>query len=407
VEEGSAETVAEWTARLGSSDKSVRLEAINALAQRGGAAAEAVDALLQQLDHDDLDIRASAAVALGMIGAEEDKVVPTLIEHFSDRGYIVRHVPKFEEVPIWAIYGEAIAGFGAQAVDPLIEALGSDSPQVYVAAAIGLEGIGEPAAKATPVLIEMLESQDTIRRNTAAGAIRGIGPGAAPAIPALVKLLHEENFHTQYWVCRALGAIGPASAVATEDLLGLMAEGSASVRRNAAEALGNIGPEIGAEAAAKLIEAADEDFMAPVRENAVIALGKLKPFAAESVPAIKRLLATPGYNTPTHAARSLWLLTGDPDEALPTLIQGLDDLTYFQHAIEVLGEMGEEAAPAVDRLIEALGEPDPDDRLATAETLAKIGPPAAKAMEPLRKLLEDENQAVREAAQAAMTKLSQ
>jgi len=407
VESLSAKTIGELTALLGSSDTAERVEAIDALATRGEGAAEAVPALLEQLEFDNPYVRAASARALGAIGAEPGKAIPALIEHFSDKGAIEEFDLSYRVTPLFAIYGTSAAKFGEEALDPLIEALGSDSAQVSLAAAVGLEAMGEPSVKAMPLLIKMLESDDTRRRNSAAGVIRGIGPAAAEAVPALVKLLDAESFHTQYWTCRALGAIGPASVVATDDLVGLLTEGTVSVRRNAAMTLGNIGPEIGPEAVDKLIRVIDEEFTAPVREEAVVALGKLKPFAKESVPALRKALTDPDYPLPTHTARSLWLLTDDPKEALPTLIKAMDDLSYFQHAVEVLAEMGPQAAPAVDRLIEALDEPDPDDRASAAYALARIGAPAGKAKEPLRKLLEAEEEQVREAGKKALEVLSE
>jgi HEAT repeat protein len=402
VESTSSRTIGDLTAMLGSSDKAGRIEAIDALGDRGKEAAEAVPVLLEQFDFEDPYIRESAAKALGAIGAQPEKVIPVLIEHFSDEGFVEKFDSGYDVIPLFAIYGTSVAAFGEPAIDPLIDTLGSDSRQMYLSAAIGLEAIGERSVKAMPQLIEMLEGSDTARHNAAAGVIRGIGSGAAEAVPALVKLLHAESFHTQYWVCRALGAIGPASATATEQLLDRLVNGTVSVRRNAAMALGNIGPDIGPEAVGKLTQIVHDEFTAPVREEAVIALGKLKPYAEESVPALKKALTDPDFRSPTHAARALWLLTGDPEEALPTLIKSMDDLTYFQHAVEVLGEMGPEAAPAVDRLIEGLSERDPDDRVAAAYALARIGSPAAKAQEPLREMLEDEEAQVREAAEMAI-----
>ena len=401
-----SQAIGDLIAQLGSSDNAKRVDAIDTLAARGKDAAQAVPALVEQLDVDDPYVRESTAKALGAIGAQPDKVIPVLIEHFSDQGFVERFGSDYSVIPLFAVYGVSVAAFGEQALEPLIDALGSDSPQVFLAAAVGLEAMGKPSVKALPQLIVMLESTDTRKRNAAAGVIRGIGPGAADAIPALVKLLHAENFHTQYWACRALGAIGPASVVATEDLLDLLVNGAGSVRRNAAMALGNIGPDIGAEAAGKLIQVVDDEFTAPVREEAVIALGKLKPYANASVPALKKALADPEFPVPTHTARSVWLLTGDPQEALPTLIKSLDDLTYFQHSVEVLAEMGPKAAPAVDRLIEALDEADPDDRVSAAYALARIGSSAAKAAGPLRKRLEDEEPQVREAVKTALEAVS-
>ncbi len=407
VAEKATKSVPELMAALDSSTGDARVEVIEALGGHGAEAAAAVSALLKKLDQEeDAGVRAAAAVALGRIGADGDRVVPALISHFPDSGVVERFEPRYQVIPVFAIYGAAAAEFGEEAVDPLIEALGSDEPRVYLGAAIGLEALGEGAAKAMPKILEMLESDSTQRRNVAAGIIRGIGPAAAEAIPSLVKRLRDENFHTQYWACRALGAIGPASSAATDDLLERMSLGTVSVRRNAAIALGNIGPDIGPEAVAALLEAVDEDPMAPVREEAVIALGKLKPFADKSAAVLKKALADPDFPAPTHAARSLWLLTGDADEAAKWLTKAMGDLTYFQHAVEVLGEMGPDAAPAVDRLIEALGERDPDDRVSAALALGRIGAPATKAEPALRKLLEDEEPQVREAAQSALDALS-
>ena len=98
--------------------------------------------------------------------------------------------------------------------------------------------------------------------------------------------------------------------------------------------------------------------------------------------------------------------TDDPGEALPALIKAMDDLTHFEHAVEVLGEMGPAAAPAVDRLIEALDEPDYEDQIAATYALARIGAPAAKAEDRLRELLEDDQPQLREAAKTALETLS-
>ncbi len=403
---GAARTIADLIGALSTPEAAQRVEAIRALADRGKDAAQAVSALLKQLDADDPGVRASAAEALGKIGVDADAVVRTLIAHFPDEGYVERFEPRYEAIPLFAVYGFAVAAFGEPAVAPLVEALKSDSQQVYLGATIALEAMGQSAAKAMPQLMVMLESEDGGRRRAAAGAIRGIGPAAADAVPLLVKLLRDENFHSQYWACRALGAIGPASAVASGDLLDRLSHGTVSVRRNAAAALGNIGPDIGPEAAARLIRVVEEEFTAPVREEAVIALGKLKPYAKDSVPVLRKVVADPQFRAPTHAARALWLLTGDPGEAIPTLVRSLDDLTHFQHAAEVLAEMGPEASPAVERLIAALAERDPDDRIAAARALGHIGAPAVKAEGPLRRLLEDEELRVREAAGEALKAIS-
>jgi len=189
-------------------------------------------------------------------------------------------------------------------------------------------------------------------------------------------------------------------------LLELLQSGVVSVRRNAAAALGQIGPAIGAKAADALITAMQDDPMVPVQQNAAVALGRLKPFADQIAPALEGRLADESFFPRTHAACSLWQLTDDADAVLPTLISAMDDLTHFQDAMEVLAKMGPAAAPAVDRLIDALDERDPDDRVAAAWALSQIGPPAKKAIEPMKALLDDDDPRRVAAAAEAIAALS-
>jgi HEAT repeat protein len=177
-----------------------------------------------------------------------------------------------------------------------------------------------------------------------------------------------------------------------------------SVRRNAAAALGKIGPAIGPEGRQTLV-AALRDPVQPVRENAVIALGELRAFAAEAVPAIREALQRSNFGARTAAARTLWLVTGDPDAAIPTLIEQLDVLGEADGAAEVLGEIGAPARAAVPALIQQLQCPDDETKTAVCRALGQIGPASRPALEKLRALGEHEDPEVRQAAQEAVQQI--
>jgi len=181
---------------------------------------------------------ASADIQLDEGIPNEVLAVQALIERFDDTDTIVRTEPWFQTLPVFVAYAEAAASFGDCAVDPLIEALQDENPQVRVAAAIALEAVGPASIKAKPLLEEMLQSDDDRTNILACAIIRGIGPGACELVDSVMTCLDSENFHVQYWACRALGGVGSEAISATDKLVKLLETSTASVRRNAALALG-------------------------------------------------------------------------------------------------------------------------------------------------------------------------
>ncbi len=88
-------------------------------------------------------------------------------------------------------------------------------------------------------------------------------------------------------------------------------------------------------------------------------------------------------------------LCPDTDRELPTTVPELATLVHEEldtscaplDAIEALGNMGTEAAPAVPALVPALRHHDLDTVSTTAQTLSKIGPGAAPAVPVLIELV--------------------
>jgi len=113
----------------------VRWDAAKALGRMGAAAARAVPALAAVLhEQDDAIVRQRAVVALGEIGPAARTAVPALIGALKDSG---NHLDEQA--------GEALVRIGTAAVPALIEAMKDDDPQVRLMAANSLTRIASAA----------------------------------------------------------------------------------------------------------------------------------------------------------------------------------------------------------------------------------------------------------------------
>jgi HEAT repeat protein len=142
-----------------------------------------------------------------------------------------------------------------------------------------------------------------------------------------------------------------------------------------------------------------------VRQDAVMALGKLKPLSAPAAPAIEDLLQKPQHFVPrAHAAKTLWLLQPASKTPIAALIQDLVNDDEPWEAARVLGEIDVDA-DTIDRLVELLHSKTIGTREYAAVALGEIGADAQRASKDIEKLLQDEVEEVREAAAEALKKL--
>jgi len=391
-------SIAELIAGLDDEDPICRCSSITALADRGAKAQPAVPALTRALADKDGNVRAAAAVTLGRLALEPDRVIPALLRALADE------TPS-SQGPVWIVAAPALGQYGETAVPSLIETFKDERLHVRRAAMLGLATAGPKAKNAVPSLIGILEDNDPHTRNFVSNALIGIGPDAAAAVPVLIKMLSCDDFHTQYWACRALAAIGPDANPATPKLIELVESGVTSVRRNAAAALGNIGPVVGKKAVDILITALS-DYSQPVRQQALIALGKLGPLAAPAVPLIEQGLQKPSTFRPAaNAARTLWFLKPDSETPARALLAELEAGDEPWAAAHVLGEIGVELG-VIDEVTEKLKSDNREARLYAAVALGEMGPEAAGARPALEAALDDEDEEVREAAEKALERIT-
>lgn len=378
-----------WAAQSG--DAAERRATLEALAQTGPSATEALVAALGDRDS---EVRSVATEALVEIGAV-DSLVTELQEGNSDQAAMI----------------EVLIRIGPAAIEPLAATLRHKDSNVRLGAAKALEGLGwEPGesdraayliarrkwdacaklgASAVDPLIAILKA-DSKMRNRVAKILEQIG---APAVESLIAVFKEGAPTVRERVATALGKIGDGRAIAPllaalatpglgetkvivyaltlfgtsalEPLAAALKTGVPEIRRGAATALGQIGDPGGTEPLIDALKDQDRD----VRGKAAQALGQIGDRQAIA-PLIAALTDEKDY-VRRHAAAALGEI-GAPD-ALDPLLAALQDeeLLVRQAAATALGRIGDERA--VDPLLAALEDTDGMVRKRAAVALVDIG----------------------------------
>jgi HEAT repeat protein len=141
-------------------------------------------------------------------------------------------------------------------------------------------------------------------------------------------------------------------------------------------------------------------------EPAVVAvetLGAYRGGASRSIPQLLELIETPATNADMRRSAVLALGRIGPDAlpALPALLRALGDdrVTVREAAATTIGLLGQEAAAeGVPALITALNDAEPRVRRNALESLSDFGEASRAAAPEARRLLDDPDERVREAA---------
>jgi HEAT repeat protein len=196
----------------------------------------------------------------------------------------------------------------------------------------------------------------------------------------------------------AEGALAHIGEPAVAMLVQALQDGNPHRRRRAANALGGIG--VRAESAVPALNVALQD--PAVREAAARALVRIAPHSAEKyLPVLGAGIDDRDADAARRSVAALSQLR-TPD-AVPALIQALDDDRTRDTALFGLRGMGPRAAAAVPALVQVLQDPREAHRGAAAQALGEIGMAAAAAIPALTDVVgKDPNGGVREAAARAL-----
>jgi len=358
--------------------------------------AAAVEPLIRMLNDPDSGIQRGAAHALGVIGApavmrlirelqtEQEAAQRKAIEALKMVGEpaVLPLIEAFQDSD-WRIRlgaARAVVEIGSPAVEPLIRALRTAPLPIRSGAAATLGKIGNPAA-IEPLIDSLLLDDPQLWRVV----VRALGLMGEPAVLPLLRVLREGDEASRRSSVEALVMIGePAARI----LPAALTDTHFRVRAGVADALDRLGwsPAEGEETAVYLI--AKERWSDLVRMRAV-AVEPLITVLEDHDDSIRR-----------RAAMTLGEI-GDP-RAVRGLINLLHD-DYYSVRREAASALIAIGAPAMEEVIAALEDQDGDVRKRAADVLAEIGD--RRAVSPLEALLDDEDWYARKAAEDALARI--
>jgi HEAT repeat protein len=267
---------------------------------------------------------------------------------------------------------------------------------------------GQVAAGATPA-----DPLAALRQTLAAAAdedarvlviddIAKLGQNAKGALADLIKATADVDPRTRWHATRAIGMVGEDALSAMPVLLGLLADTDPMVATQSAAAIGLIRDDDGR----KDIPAADAQVYASavdplikstthpdarVRRSAVRTLRRLAPSAEQLAPLLSKQLADVD---PSVVMPALHTLADMGDDAVPFLLEALNQPKSRYWATIALAEIGPEASPAVDSLARLAAEGETEERMQALLALAAIGEKAATASPVMVQALESDNNSV-------------
>jgi HEAT repeat protein len=252
---------------------------------------------------------------------------------------------------------------------PLLEAsLCSESGQVVRSAAEALAKIDEQVDNAFPRLKALLENGE-LHPESFCDALYTIGPAAAPFTDELVRLLAEPDWDTQWAAADALGSIASTHPASISALITALSHPSGIVRSAAVRALGQLGEAAVPYLIRVLREGDDEE-----KEWAADALGVIGTDASAAVDDLRREVKNSNQDVRDWSAIALAKIT-ESAEFVPHLL-------------------------TIARLREG-----PNLHARCAEALGAIGSDAAEPVAVLKSMLLDQNEAVRTAAEEAISRI--
>lgn len=236
---------------------------------------------------------------------------------------------------------------------------------------------------------------------------------ATASVASLVAALADADAGVRWHAARAVGLLGRDAVSALPALVGLLSDADPVVVTQSAAAIGMIRsdddrdeiPEADAKAYAATVEPLVATLVHPdprARRAAVRAIRRVSTSREELAKTVRKQLADAD---PIAVMPALHTLADMGADAVPFLLESLDDPASRYWSEVVLAEIGPAAAPAVGRLTQLAGEGEIAERMQAILALAEIGPPAAPAVATVVEALESPDASLRYVAAFALGKL--
>jgi HEAT repeat protein len=253
-----------------------QVAAAGEIAEQGVQARAAAPFLIEALAGGEPALRAEAARALSLIGAEPAPAVSAL----------VKALGADTDDDVLEAVTESLGRIGAPAVKPLQKSLEMGTPTARRLSAKALGIMGHEAALAEQDLLWALRDPDLGVRAAAARAIGRVAHGSTEAVQPLVRALDDDQPEVRAAAAWSLGEFGETARWTTLSLVNKLKDESAEVRREAARALGRMGP-CAAQATLDLQSTTEFDPDEGVRRESAEALRRIRGLTEGEVPVQK------------------------------------------------------------------------------------------------------------------------
>lgn len=285
-----------------------------------------------------------------------------------------------------------LSGIGPEASESLVtlqmafdkEFERKDGQEVVIAATgSAIAQIGGDPSLVIGKLAEFLKSENFFLRSFVLQQFARFGRKGAPAVESVVPLLDDKDPDIRYMATMVLSALGPAAKDAMPALAAKLADADLDVRRNATTALRAIGP-FAADATPALAQNL-MDMDDPYRREVIATLAIIGPGARGAVPDLIQCFKKATDDRERLLAIQAFELIGpDAKAAVPELIAAIQNQEIRRQAIDALGIIGDASPDVVKALIAGLKNDRMHIRVASARALARMGPKAKDAVEPLK-----------------------
>jgi HEAT repeat protein len=359
--------VAELTKALKDKDPEVRLQAAVALAEIGPSSLTAAKELIVVADDPEAGVRFGAIYALGKLGAKDASTV--LEKHVKSESAFLKMISAWALAKIHPDNAEQ----QASALDLILKSIKDKDPGVRRGAVMALYELKAPPEKVAEVLHAALADGDPAVQANVAEAYASLGAKIAPR--AGERLKDKELKGLALMILRRLG---PDGAAAVPNLIDALKDEDPGFRKEVAFTLAGVGPAA-AKAVPALVAVAESD--ADSRAAACYALGRIGPAAKDAAPMLRKNLASEDRMLKFASVWALLQILPEDASIKPTAVPILSavlenaphDMVRVQAAV-ALGDLGAAAKPALPMLKRLLDDSNPLVRQAAEEATKKIQP---------------------------------
>lgn len=276
---------------------------------------------------------------------------------------------------------------------------------------VGEAIVPDPAAELLATLAA--PTADAKARIEAIDDLAELRADATAAVAPLVAACADADAGVRWHAARAVGLLGRDAVSAVPALVGLLSDPDPVVVTQAAAAIGMIRgdddrdeiPEADATAYAGTVEPLVATLVHPdprARRAAVRTLRRVSTSREELAKTVRKQLTD---TDPIAVMPALHTLADMGADAVPFLLESLDDPASRYWSEVVLAEIGPAAAPAVGRLTQLAGEGEIAERMQAILALAEIGPAAAPAVATVAEALGSPDASLRYVAAFALGKI--